>query len=584
MFRYKYTNSSLVLGFVATPISLPPARDLPPTNYLYTPFHKAHKSKPCLNTVQSQRTPLVTGPVVIYKMANRGQSVLQVHFCTLTSNKAIELLLSLGGNVFAAVIAAARDPLIKIAIELTNSFFARLSPSRENNTITRIEDSILARKADKNRLEELEKIRVINERLEESRLALEIEDRKAAKDIEDRRVAQEIEELSNAELDRKTEERRLAQEIEHRKVARDTENRGLAQEIRNRRLANGIKDRRLAREIEEHRNAELDQKAEEDRARELEVKELHAQKVGVTNEISMMREEMSEANEQPGKRNGIPGITDEEFRLAKEKIQYCPGQFRFAVSGGTGTGKSSLINNFLNLDDNDINAAPVGIVETTFTIGRYPDPGDQPPRKWTVWYDIPGSGSSTFKDQVYFKEQCLFMFDLVLVIYRSRILDIHISIVRDCESFGVPSFIIRTSADTEISNCMHSNGYDSGDDNDPQATKDLRRRCREQVIAQTEQNVREELQKAGLPPQRVYLVSRSKEFRRAYAAFISDPAPPTNDRGKFVHERELIRDLMMAAAARRCDTEAEERDIEAKACDAPVPILGTSTLIKCIHR
>lgn len=274
--------------------------------------------------------------------------------------------------------------------------------------------------------------------------------------------------------------------------------------------------------------------------------------------------------------DGVPGVSAEEFQLAREKIQFCPKQFRFAVSGAGGTGKSSLINNFLNLGHED--GAPTGITEITFTIGRYSDPGDQPPRKWTVWYDIPGAGSFSIKTLEYFKQQCLFIFDLVLVVFDSRFEQINLSIIRDCRRFKIPSFIIRSKTYTQISHCMRSNGYDSDDDNDPEATKELRRISREHAVAETPKNVKEELQKAGFLLQRVYLVLISDIFRRAYAAFISDEKVPieVDNTGKFVDERELIHDLMIAALARRCD-------IIPEVYHASISILRSPMLTKCIH-
>lgn len=139
-------------------------------------------------------------------------------------------------------------------------------------------------------------------------------------------------------------------------------------------------------------------------------------------------------------------ISKEEFELAKKKIQFCPGQFRFAVSGASGTGKSSLINMFLDLPDNHEDGALVGVIETTFTIGRYPDKGTEAPRKWTVWYDLPGAGTSTFSHVRYFNNQCLYLFDLILVVFDNRITEIDLEIIRNCRLSKIPTFLIRSKA------------------------------------------------------------------------------------------------------------------------------------------
>lgn len=187
------------------------------------------------------------------------------------------------------------------------------------------------------------------------------------------------------------------------------------------------------------------------------------------------------------------------------------------------------------------------------TIRRYLDPGDQPPRKWIVWYDLPGAGTQTFDDVDYFKNQCMYLFDLVLIVFDNRFTRIDLEIIRHCALEKIPSFIIRTKADVHIKNHMKSNGYDS--DADPEDTKIPRQKSRGQVIAKTRANVESELKKAGLPPQRVSIVSCSKELRAEYSALISGSVLPAsgNGRARFVDEMELIHDLMLAAQARRCD-------------------------------
>lgn len=98
---------------------------------------------------------------------------------------------------------------------------------------------------------------------------------------------------------------------------------------------------------------------------------------------------------------------------------------------------------------------------------------------------------------------------------------------------------------------MKSRGYES--DDDPVEAEVLRHKCREHFITKTRENVEIELAKANLPPQRVYIVSCSKQFRKEYSAFISGSEVSNGKgRGRFVDEIELIHDLMVAAS-RRCD-------------------------------
>lgn len=243
----------------------------------------------------------------------------------------------------------------------------------------------------------------------------------------------------------------------------------------------------------------------------------------------------------------------EELQSSMEKIQYSVEYFAFAVTGASGTGKSSLINIFLNLPDTHKDAARTGLVETTSTLGRYPDPSDQSPYKWNVWYDVPGAGTTDIPWPHYFIEESLFIFDLILVVFDNRFTQIDVDILRNCQLLGIPSFIIRSKADSHIKNHMKSKGYESEDDMED--VENLRRGSRDHFITTTRQNVKRELEKAGLPPQKVYIVSCSKQFRREYSAFTSGLVLSTGEasRGRFVDEMELIHDLMLTAATRRCE-------------------------------
>ena len=109
--------------------------------------------------------------------------------------------------------------------------------------------------------------------------------------------------------------------------------------------------------------------------------------------------------------------TEEQFRSAKARIQYDPEKLHFAICGSSGSGKSSLINAFRGLTNNEPGAAPTGIIETTMSLTRYPDPHDKLPHSRFIWFDVPGAGTLNVPSWQYFNEQGLFVFDIVILVY-----------------------------------------------------------------------------------------------------------------------------------------------------------------------
>jgi Interferon-inducible GTPase (IIGP) len=114
--------------------------------------------------------------------------------------------------------------------------------------------------------------------------------------------------------------------------------------------------------------------------------------------------------------------TKEEFQLAKKGIQYDPEKLHFAVCGGSGAGKSSLINAFRGLKSNSPQAARTGVDENTIAITRYPDPRKELPYKRFVWYDCPGAGTLKTPGWKYFNTQGLFIFDIIILVYATVII------------------------------------------------------------------------------------------------------------------------------------------------------------------
>lgn len=146
-------------------------------------------------------------------------------------------------------------------------------------------------------------------------------------------------------------------------------------------------------------------------------------------------------------------------RIAKmEELGIRDGYHHIAVCGDTGTGKSSLINAMCRLRDGDPGAAETDVIECTSTVRPY-EMNDMA----VVLYDTPGAGTCRVPDWDYFKNQGLYLMDIVVLICGDRILDLDIAILRNCLRLGIPFIIVRTKSDLFLRNLGWEGEHDKAE-------------------------------------------------------------------------------------------------------------------------
>lgn len=236
--------------------------------------------------------------------------------------------------------------------------------------------------------------------------------------------------------------------------------------------------------------------------------------------------------------------TPEEVSAAKRRVQYREDLYHFAVAGVAGGGKSSLINAFRGLRNKDAGSAATGVTETTLAMARYASPNAEYPY---AWYDIPGAGTLKIPDWQYFNAQGLYVFDCIIVLFDNRFTMTDIAILTNCRRFKIPTYIVRSKADQHIRNIMKDMGYDSDDDESEDQKKKLYQAARQQFIQQTRQSVKDNLENANMPDQRVYIVSNEPML-----GVVKEKRPK-----KVIDEIELLNDLIGEAQTRRARRDAE---------------------------
>ncbi|KAF8242342.1 P-loop containing nucleoside triphosphate hydrolase protein [Wilcoxina mikolae CBS 423.85] len=291
------------------------------------------------------------------------------------------------------------------------------------------------------------------------------------------------------EAKRHAEETRIAFENARKReeelVGKEEESRKRAEEAR--KMAD--ESRRIAEEAHRREEEALEREKEIKRRAEEERAIAEAEAAGMKRVMEQQEFYLSKGI-QP-----VKWPTEEEIDAAKARVDYRVDRLHFAICGGSGTGKSSLINAIRGLQDSDSTkgAAPTGIIETTLEITAYPDPRDEPPYSRFVWFDVPGAGTLEISDWQYFNQQGLFIFDAIVMVYDDRFTKIDVAILENCRRYHIPVFIVRSKVDHYIRSTMKTLGYTKR----RKAEKaEFYTKAQAEVIIATRQNVESNLEKA----------------------------------------------------------------------------------------
>ncbi|XP_067401976.1 interferon-inducible GTPase 5-like [Emydura macquarii macquarii] len=116
------------------------------------------------------------------------------------------------------------------------------------------------------------------------------------------------------------------------------------------------------------------------------------------------------------------------------------------VTGESGAGKSTLINALRGLSDSDPRAAPTGVVETTAAPTPYPHPGLPNVRLW----DLPGTGTPSFRAERYLEQVELERYDFFLLVASERFRESHAQLARAVAAAGKRFYFIRSKVDQDL--------------------------------------------------------------------------------------------------------------------------------------
>lgn len=126
-----------------------------------------------------------------------------------------------------------------------------------------------------------------------------------------------------------------------------------------------------------------------------------------------------------------------------------------AVTGETGAGKSSFVNAYRGLNDDDEGAAETGVTETTTEPTGYKHPTLP---NVTMW-DLPGIGSPNIKAKKYLKDVQLNRYDFFIILCSGRFKECDILLAKEIKKQKKHFYFVRSKLDDDLRAAARRRGF-----------------------------------------------------------------------------------------------------------------------------
>nr|XP_024662078.1 interferon-inducible GTPase 1-like [Maylandia zebra] len=155
----------------------------------------------------------------------------------------------------------------------------------------------------------------------------------------------------------------------------------------------------------------------------------------------------NESEEIPGHKEDLQhkdtAAATAEIQQHLEKQDNIP--VNIAITGESGSGKSSFVNSFRGVSDDEEGAAPTGVKQTTSEVTLYPHPNYS---NVTLW-DLPGFGSTKFPAKKYLKLLGFEKFDF-FIISDTRFTENDVKLAQEIQRMKKKFCFVRSKIDNDI--------------------------------------------------------------------------------------------------------------------------------------
>ncbi|XP_067268079.1 interferon-inducible GTPase 5-like [Chanodichthys erythropterus] len=143
--------------------------------------------------------------------------------------------------------------------------------------------------------------------------------------------------------------------------------------------------------------------------------------------------------------------TIKEYLKQQDRVE-----LNIGVTGESGSGKSTFVNAFRGLGDEDEGSAKTGPVETTMEPEVYLHPKY---KNVNVW-DLPGIGTPNFKADEYLELVQFERYDFFIIIASERFRECHTQLAKEIMRMGKKFYFVRTKIDSTITAEKRKKNFD----------------------------------------------------------------------------------------------------------------------------